>query len=100
MADSVIVCFHKSIFQPFGCSCVMFKDGIHKQHMESLLQTRANAWSTLVEETPPMREFYIWFSLISFGTKRMRRYIKEKLELTSYLYRYTKNLMYTITIMC
>ena len=47
----------------------------------------SSSFGTLLEDSPPMREFHIWFFLILFGKKKVREYTKEKLILASYLFR-------------
>lgn len=95
-SDSLVLDPHKGLFLPYGCGCLLVKDGelLRRAHMvqADYLQDHVTPDDEVnfAEHSPelsrPFRGLQVWLPLRIFGVKAFAENLAEKLRLTQQLY--------------
>lgn len=95
-SDSIVLDPHKGLFLPYGCGCLLVKEGelLRKAHMmeADYLQDHSipEGEISLAEYSPelsrPFRGLQVWLPMRLYGVKAFAENLAEKLRLTQYLY--------------
>ena len=106
-ADSITLDPHKSLFIPYGCGIVLYKNAKKaisafnvEPNQENCLQDcrseEISPANVSLELTKPFRGLRIWLPLQIFGVKAFRDCLEEKLILTQYFYEKIKLIGYQV----
>lgn len=95
-SDSLVLDPHKGLFLPYGCGCLLVKDGdlLRKAHMlkadylqdQTTPEDEVNFTEYSPELSRPFRGLQAWLPLRLYGVKAFAENLAEKLRLTQELY--------------
>jgi aromatic-L-amino-acid decarboxylase len=104
LADSVTVDPHKTLFMPYGCGIVLYRDSraaraafsVNCNCLQDTLNDEISPADVSVELTKNFRGLRIWLPLQMFGLKPFRSCLEEKILLTEYFYKSVQKIGYTV----
>lgn len=95
-SDSLVLDPHKGLFLPYGCGCLLVRNGelLRKAHMvqaeylqdHHTPEDEVNFAEHSPELSRPFRGLQVWLPLRLYGVRAFAENLAEKLQLTQYLY--------------